>query len=131
MEYLQKTEINALLKASYEYGNREAHLALLLMYGTGTRVSQALKLKGIDVMPDPVTGGHKVRIPQAKRGKTRTFRVLVSPNPALDMRDLVTLAQGRGTCLLFGGLTRHYLHVLIKKFAKIAGLHEGMVHCHT
>jgi hypothetical protein len=37
MEYLQKSEINALLKASYEYGNREAHLALLVMYATGTR----------------------------------------------------------------------------------------------
>jgi len=131
MEYLQKPEINSLLKASYEYGNREAHLCLLVMYATGTRVSQALSLKGIDVIPDPVTGGYKVRIPQAKRGKTRTFRVLVSPDPALDMRDLVELAKVQGTSMLFGGLTRHYLHTLIKKFAKIAGLHQDMVHCHT
>ena len=42
MEYLQKPEINALLKASYDYGNPEAHLCLLVMYATGTRVSQAL-----------------------------------------------------------------------------------------
>jgi integrase len=131
MEYLQKPEINALLKVSHEYGNREAHLALLLMYATGTRVSQALSLKGIDVIPDPVTGGHKVRIPQAKRGKTRTFRILVSPNPSLDMRELVEMAKMRGTNKLFGALSRQYLHVLIKKFAKIAGLHEDMVHCHT
>jgi integrase len=131
MEYLQKSEINSLLQASHAYGNRDAHLCLLLMYASGTRVSQALRLKGIDVMPDPQTGGHKVRIPQAKRGKTRTFRVLVSPNPALDMRELVELARQRGTSALFGGLTRHYLHVLIKKFAKTAGLHESMVHCHT
>jgi site-specific recombinase XerD len=47
------------------------------------------------------------------------------------MRDLVELAKQRGTNALFGGLSRHYLHVLIKKFARIAGLHEGMVHCHT
>ena len=65
MEYLQKSEIDALLKASFEYGNKEAHLALLVMYATGTRVSQALALKGIDVIPDPVTGGHKVRIGSA------------------------------------------------------------------
>jgi integrase len=101
------------------------------MYGTGTRVSQALRLKGIDIIPDPVTGGYKIRIPKAKRGETRTFRVLVSPNPHLDMRDLVTLAQTRGTNKLFGGLTRHYLHTLIKKFAATAGLHQDMVHCHT
>jgi integrase len=131
MEYLQKPEINALLKVSHEYGNREAHLALLVMYATGTRVSQALSLKGIDVIPDPMTGGHKVRIQQAKRGKTRTFRVLVSPNPALDMRELVEMAKMRGTNKLFGALSRQYLHVLIKKFAKTAGLHEDMVHCHT
>jgi site-specific recombinase XerD len=131
MEYLQKPEINTLLKASYEYGNRDAHLCLLVMYATGTRVSQALALKGIDVIPNPETGGHKIRIMQAKRGKTRMFNVLVSPNPALDMRDLVELAKQRGTNALFGGLTRHYLHTLIKKFARTAGLHEGMIHCHT
>ena len=141
MEYLQQPEIRSLLKVSYEYGNREAHLALLVMYASGSRVSQIVGdkhakkpidgLKGIDVIPDPLTGGHKIRIPKAKRGKTRSFRVLVSPNPALDMRDLMTLAQERGANSLFGGLTRHYLHTLIKKFAKLAGLHEGMVHCHN
>jgi integrase len=131
MEYLQKPEVIALLKASFEYGNREAHLALLTMYATGSRVSQVIALKGIDVIPDPSTGGHRIRVSAAKRGKTRTYRVLVSPNPALDMRDLVAMAQVRGTNKLFGGLTRHYLHRLIKRFAKTAGLHEGMVHCHT
>jgi integrase len=72
-----------------------------------------------------------VRIPKAKRGKTRSFRVLVSPSPFLDMRELIELAKVRGTNALFGGLSRQYLHTLIKKFAKIAGLHEGMVHCHN
>lgn len=141
MEYLQHPEVKALLRTSYAYGNREAHLALLTMYATGARVSQIVGdqhakrvipgLKGIDVIADPSTGGHRVRIQAAKRGKTRTFRVLVSPDPALDMRDLVALAAQRGTAALFGGLTRHYLHTLIKKFAKIAGLHADMVHCHT
>src|ERR1700722_2698610 len=28
-------------------------------------------------------------------------------------------------------LSRHYFHVLSKKFAKIIGFHEDMVHCHT
>jgi integrase len=131
MEYMQKAEVTALLKASYEYGNREAHIALLVMYATGTRVSQALNLKGVDVIPDTVTGGQRIRIFKAKRGKTRTFRVLVSPNPALDMRDLVELAKQRGTSALFGGLSRQYLHTLIKRFAETAGLHADMVHCHT
>jgi integrase len=131
MEYLQKPEVVTLLKTSYEYGNREAHLTLLTMYATGARVSQVLALKGLDIIPDPSTGGSRIRIGAAKRGRTRTFRVLVSPDPALDMRDLIALAQLRGASMLFGGLTRHYLHVLIKRWAREAGLHEGMVHCHT
>jgi len=131
VEYLQKPEVVVLLKTSFEYGNREAHLALLTMYATGARVSQVIALKGCDVIPDPSTGGYRVRIGAAKRGRTRTFRVLVSPNPALDMRDLVALAQTRATSALFGGLSRHYLHVLIKRWAREAGLHEDMVHCHT
>jgi site-specific recombinase XerD len=56
---------------------------------------------------------------------------LVSPNPALDMRDVVELAKERGTSKLFGGLSRQYLHTLIKRFAKTAGLHPDMVHAHT
>lgn len=139
MEYLQHPEVLALLKVSHVYGNREAHLALLTIYATGSRVSQIVGdryagvpgLKGIDVIPDPETGGHRIRVLAAKRGKTRTYKILVSPNPVLDMRDLVALAQQRGTSLLFGGLTRHYLHNLIKRFAKEAGLHPEMVHCHT
>src|SRR6516162_9165427 len=109
MEYLQHPEVVALLRASHEYGNLEAHLALLAMYATGARVSQIVGdrhakrpiegLKGIDIIRDHETGGHRIRIMAAKRGKTRTFRVLVSPNPALDMRDLVALAQHRGTSL--------------------------------
>jgi len=131
VEYLQRPEVVTLLKTSFEYGNREAHLALLTMYATSARVSQVLALKGCDVIPDPSTGGYRIRIGAAKRGHIRTYRVLVSPNSALDMRDLVALAQQRGNSMLFGGLTRHYLHVLVKRWAREAGLHEGMVHCHT
>ncbi len=130
MEYLQEIEINRLLRVAYDH-NREHHLALCLMYGTGTRVSQCLQLKGIDVISDPLTGGYKVRVPKAKRGKTRSFRVLISQNPVLDMTPLVALAKARGTSKLFGGLSRHYMHKVIKKYARIAGLHESMVHCHT
>ena len=49
MEYLQQSEVTALLTTAHSYGNKEAHLALVLMYATGTRVSQALALKGVDI----------------------------------------------------------------------------------
>ena len=130
MEYLQETEINVLLRTAYEH-NREHWLALLVMYATGTRVSQALRLRGTDVYGDPVTGENRIRLPHAKRGTSRSYKVIKSADPIRDLTQIIDFAKKRGTSMLFGGLTRHYLHVVIKKYAKLAGLHEEMVHCHT
>jgi integrase len=130
VEYLTKPEINALLAVAYEH-NKTHHLALLVMYATGTRVSQALKLTGFDIIPDHVAGGHKIRMPKAKRGFSRTFPIVASPDPLRDMTPLVALSATRGSSLLFGGLDRHYLHRCIKRYAQLAGLHSDMVHCHT
>lgn len=130
MEYLHETEINALLRVAYET-NREHHLALLTMYATGTRVSQCLRLRGIDVYSDPVTGENRIRLPRAKRGTSRSYRIIASSDPIRDLTPLIQLAKIRGASALFGGLTRHYLHVVIKRYAELAGLHSEMVHCHT
>jgi integrase len=131
MEYLHSKEVSALLKAAHEYGNREAWLCLSVMYSTGTRVSQALALKGVDIIPNLDKGGYRIRVFKAKRGKTRVYDVQTSTAAHFDQRELIELAKVRGTNRLFGGLTRNYLHRLIKKFATIAGLHTDMVHAHT
>jgi site-specific recombinase XerD len=130
MEYLQETEINTLLRTAYEH-NHEHWLALLVMYATGTRVSQALRLRGTDVYADPVTAENRIRLPRAKRGTSRSYKIVKSVDPIRDLTQIIDFAKKRGTSMLFGGLTRHYLHVVIKKYAKLAGLHEEMVHCHT
>ncbi len=130
MEYLHETEINQLLRVAYEH-NPEHHLALLLMYATGTRVSQALRLRGFDVFSDPTTHAYSIRLPKAKRGFSRSYRIVKSADSIRDLSPIIELAAKRGGSKLFGGLTRHYLHVVIKKYAKLAGLHEDMVHCHT
>jgi integrase len=130
MEYLQRTEVRNLLKVALE-NNPEHHLALLTMYATGTRVSQTLKLTGADIYTDPTTGVTKVRIPRAKRGQARSYVISKSVNPVLDLTPLVELAARRGIGKLFGGLTRHYLHKVLKKYAVLAGLPAQMIHCHT
>jgi integrase len=130
LEYLLETEINALLRVAFNC-NREHHLALLLMYATGTRVSQALNMRGFDVYADPITRENRLRLPKAKRGHSRTYRIVKSLDPIRDLSPLVDLAKSRGSSRLFGGLTRHYLHVVIKKYAKLAGLHDDSVHCHV
>ena len=108
MEYLHETEINTLLRVAYEH-NREHHLALLLMYATGTRVSQALKMRGIDVFADPITKEYSVRLPKAKRGHSRTYKIIRSADQIRDLTSLIELAKSRSTSKLFGGLTRSYL----------------------
>jgi hypothetical protein len=114
MENLHETEINALLKVAFEH-NREHHLVLLLMYAIGTRVSQALKMRGLDVHADPITKEFSLRLPKAKRGHSRSYKIVKSADPIRDLTPLVDLAKARGTSKLFGGLTRHYLHVVIKR----------------
>jgi integrase len=130
MEYLQPTEVNALLAEAYK-ANPIHHQALLAMYATGTRVSQVLRLRGLDVYADPVTGEYKIRMPKAKRGLIRTFRVINSSDPVRDMTPLIELAKAAGPTRLFGGLSRQYAHIIIKRYAALAGLHVDMVHCHT
>jgi hypothetical protein len=65
------------------------------MYATGTRVSQALRLKGIDVLADPITGAHSIRLPKAKRGHSRSYRVIQSADPVRDLSPIVDLARQR------------------------------------
>jgi integrase len=101
MEYLHETEINALLKVAFEH-NREHHLVLLLMYATGTRVSQALKMRGLDVHADPITKEFSLRLPKAKRGHSRSYKIVKSADPIRDLTPLVDLAKARGTSKLFG-----------------------------
>lgn len=131
MEYLQRSEVRSLLSVAMQ-NSREHHLALLTMYATGTRVSQTLELTGADVYSDPATGVVKVRIPKAKRGQARSYVIHKSSNPILDLTPLVELAAKRGpSSKLFGGLTRHYLHKVLKRYAALAGLPPQMIHCHT
>src|SRR5260370_38368694 len=106
MEYLQETEINTPLRTAYEH-NHEHWLALLVMYATGTRVSQALRLRGTDVYADPVTGENRIRLPRAKRGTSRSYKIVKSTDPIRDLTPIVDFAKTRGNSMLFGRLTRH------------------------
>ena len=129
MEYLQKSEVRNLLKVILDR-NPEHHLAFLLLYSTGTRVSQMLSLTGNHVYTDETTGVTKIRMPKAKRGLSRDFEIFKSSNPVLDLSPLVELAKQRGSAKLFGGLSRQYMHTALKRYAKLAGLPSDMLHCH-
>ena len=129
MEYLQRTEIRKLLAVIKER-NPEHHLAFLLMYSTGTRVSQMLALTGAHIYTDDNSGVSKIRLPKAKRGLSRDFEIIKSSNPVLDLSPLVELAARRGSAKLFGGLSRQYMHTILKRYAKLAGLPVDMLHCH-
>jgi integrase len=129
MEYLQASEVNSLLRVAYEH-NREHHLVLLALYATGTRISQCLRLQGNDVYTDAVTGETRIRLPRAKRGTSRSYKLVKSADPLRDLTPIIALAKIKGNSRLFK-VSRFYLHVVIKKYAALAGLHSEMVHIHT
>lgn len=80
---------------------------------------------------DPITHEFSLRLPKAKRGHSRSYKIVKSADPIRDLTPLVELAESRGASKLFGGLTRHYLHVVIKRYARLAGLHDDSVYCHV
>jgi site-specific recombinase XerD len=134
MHYMSKQEVTKLLTIAFE-NNRDHHLALLLAYATGARVSQILGdkrqnlqgLTGTDVYASEM----KIKIHGAKKGKSRFHNLHKDANPIFDLSPLVDLASQRGANRLFGSLTRQYLDLKIKQYGKLAGIHPSLCHMHA
>jgi integrase len=125
VEYLTKQEVTRLLEVAYE-ANRDHHLAILLGYATGARVSQILDLTGTSVD----VASKRVRIAAQKRGFARFHNLHVDSNPVFDLSPIFLLAEQRGVSKLFGGLSRQYLDERIKAYGKKAGIHSDLLHFH-
>lgn len=126
MEYMSKQEVAKVLEVAM-HANRDHHLAILLAYATGARVSQVLTLTGTDVYAAEL----KIKIHAVKRGRSRFFRLHQdNDNPIWDLTPLVYLATRRGAGLLFGSLTRQYLDLCFKRYGRAAGVHVDLCHMH-
>lgn len=126
--YLQNKDLSKIFRVAFAE-NRQHHLAMLTCFWTGARISQVLALRGCDVVE--VEGKFRIKVHRAKRGKDVFPELHKDTAPEFDMTPLIELARQRGTNKLFGGLSRQYFDVAIKRYGKAAGVHSDFCHSHV
>jgi integrase len=129
MQYLAKQDLAKLIRAAQAGGNQLHHMAVLVGFFTGARVSQVLNVRGEDIFQRE--GKWVIKIRAAKRGNAITHALHVDTDSAFDMTPLVALAQIKRQSKIFGGLSRQYLNTVLKRYADIAGIHSDYAHSHV
>lgn len=128
MEYLNHDELARLFRVIHEE-NKTHHMACLVAFWTGARVSQVLQLRGQDIFESK--GKLVIKIHAAKRGNVRLHTLHVDSDPAFDLSPLIELAKRRPVALLFAGLSRQYLNLCLKTYCAKAGIHTDAGHMHV
>ena len=128
MQYLPKPELAKIFRTTYAM-NRTHHLAMLIGFFTGARISQILRVCGEDIFQRD--GKWVIMIRAAKRGEMVIHSLHVDEDPAFDMSPLIALAKTKGRSLVFGGLTRQYFNKCFKPYAEAAGIHTMFAHSHV
>ena len=127
MNYLPKNDLAKLFRAAYA-ANRTHHLAMLIGFFTGARISQVLNVRGEDIFERD--GKYVIKIRAAKRGNVVTHALHVDNDPAFDMTPLIELAKIKGQSRILGGLSRQYFNLRLKVYALAAGIHSDYAHSH-
>jgi integrase len=127
MQYLEKQDLAKLFRAAYDV-NRIHHLAMLVGFFTGARISQVLNVRGEDIFERE--GKWVILIRAAKRGNVVTHSLHVDADPAFDMTPLIELARSKGQSRIFGGLSRQYFNLRLREYAATVGIHSTYAHSH-
>jgi integrase len=128
VQYLESKDLSKLFRVM-SAENKTHHLVALTSFFCGSRISQTLAIRGSDVFLRE--GRWVIKIRAAKRGDIGFKTLHADSQPAFDMTPLVALAKARGTSLIFGGTTRQYFNLCLKKYAKLAGVHSDFAHSHV
>ena len=128
MQYLAKQDLAKLFRAAHE-ANKTHHLAMLVGFFTGARISQVLNVRGEDIFERD--GKWVIMIRAAKRGNVVTHSLHIETNPAFDMTPLIGLAKTKGQARIFGGLSRQYFNLKLKEYAEAVGIHSSYAHSHV
>jgi len=128
MQYLAKQDLAKLFRSAHE-ANTLHHLAMLVGFFTGARISQVLNVRGEDIFERE--GKFVIMIRAAKRGNQVTHSLHVDADPAFDMSPLIALAATKGQSRIFGGLSRQYFNLMLKRYAEAAGIHSSYAHSHV
>ena len=127
MQYLTTPELSKLFREMHAQ-NQTHHLLALTAFWTGARVSQVLDLQGQDIFEH--NGRVVIKIHAAKRGFERLHNLHVDVDPAFDMSPLIELAKRRPLARLFGGTTRQYINLCLKRYCAAVGIHTDAGHMH-
>lgn len=122
MEYLTPGELQRLFKVIYGR-NRIHHLALVVGLWHGLRVSEILKIRGVDVVDGQLS------VKRLKRSKATCQPIHVDANPLFDESPLVDLARDNpGRLFQF---SRQRVDRFIKDYGRLAGIHPDKLHAHA
>jgi len=122
MQYLTKPELRRLLETAKAH-NKLHHLALLVGFWHGLRVSELCNLKGADISDG------QINVRRMKRSRSTLQPLHYDSDPLLDESPLAELAKGTpGNLFPF---TRQWVDQFVKKYAKLAGIHPDKAHFHV
>lgn len=128
MQYLGKQDLAKLFRTAHEQ-NPVHHLAMLVSFFCGCRISQTLNVRGEDIFERE--GKWVIKIRAAKRGNAITHSLHIDADSAFDMTPLIELAKTKRQSRLFGGLSRQYFNLRLKDYAGAAGIHSDFAHSHV
>ena len=128
MQYLPKNDLSKLFRVMHAKSFIHHQIALLAFF-TGTRISQALNVRGEDIFQKD--GKWVILIRAAKRGNIVVHSLHVDQDPAFDMTPLISLAATKGQSLVFGGTSRQYFNLRLKHYGELAGIHSSYLHSHV
>jgi integrase len=121
MVYLTTDEIRRLFAAAHSR-NRLHHLAMLVGFIHGLRVSETLAIQGRDIADG------KLSVKRLKKSKATIHRLRIDADPLFDESPLIELAANSGR--LFDW-SRQYMDRLIKDYAALAAIHPDKAHYHV
>ena len=128
MQYLPKADVAKMLRVMHAE-NKLHHLAALIGFFCGARISQVLNVRGEDIFQRD--DKWVIMIRAAKRGNQVTHSLHVDADPAFDMSPIIALAATKGQSRIFGGLSRQYFNLMLKRYAEAAGIHSSYAHSHV
>lgn len=122
MEYLTGSELRRLFTIARQR-NPVHHLALVVGLWHGLRVSEIIRIKGVDVVDG------QLAVKRLKRSKSTCQPIHVDADPLFDESPLVELARTNPGRLF--NFSRQRVDQFIRAYGRLAGIHPDKLHAHA
>jgi integrase/recombinase XerD len=123
VQYLTKDELRRLFTAAHAHDQR-VHLALLVSFWSGLRISETLAIRGRDVCDG------ELHVKRLKGSRATTHKLHIDADPIFDCLPVMELAKVSPDAPLFA-FTPQWVNRLLKRYAVEAGIHPAKCHSHV